>query len=96
MIGTLRALARRREALVTLSDAQRTLLALDARAMRERTWARLRGSGRLPRLSVSAGVATLALLALVIARPRRALKLASAALAIYPIARRLFGVFRAR
>jgi hypothetical protein len=64
--------------------------------MRERSWARALGWGRLPRLSVSAGIATLGLLALVIARPRRVLKLASAALAIYPIARRLFGMLRAR
>lgn len=96
MIGTLQALARRRKALVTLSDAQRTLLILDARAMRERSWAWSLGSGRLPRLSISAGVAALGLLALVIARPRRALKLASAALAVYPVVRRLFGIFRAR
>jgi len=96
MIGTLKALARRRRALVTLSDAQRTLLALDARAMRERSWAWSLGSGRLPRVSVSAGIVTLGLLVMVIARPRRVLKLASAALAIYPIARRLFGILRAR
>jgi len=96
MIGTLKALARRRKALVTLSDAQRTLLALDARAMRERSWAWSLGSGRLPRVSVSAGIVTLGLLVMVIARPRRVLKLASAALAIYPIARRLFGILRAR
>jgi len=96
MIGTLKALARRRRALVTLSDAQRTLLALDARAMRERSWAWSLGSGRLPRVSVSAGIVTLGLLVMVITRPRRVLKLASAALAIYPIARRLFGILRAR
>jgi len=94
MIGMLRALAQRRKALVTLSDAQRTLLVLDARAMHDRKWAWF-GSGRLPYLPISAGI-VVGLLALAVARPRGALKLASTALAIYPIAKRLFGILRAR
>jgi hypothetical protein len=96
VIGMLRTLAQRRKALVALSDAQRTLLGLDARALRERKWAWLLGAARLPHLPVTAGIAALGLVALAVARPRGALKLASTALAIYPIAKRLLAIVRAR
>ncbi len=96
MIGVLRNLARRREALVALSDAQRALLTLELHDLRRAGWSRLVGRRFAPRLSAALTVAAVAAGALIVARPRRALKLASAALAVYPFIRRLIAVIPAR
>lgn len=93
MITALRNLIRRRQALVTLSEAQRMLLMLDARTVRTGMWPFHRGSEGPARMPSGALLALLGVAALVVMRPR-ARKLASAALAIYPIVRRLLPIFR--
>jgi len=97
VIGTLRDLARRRDALVALSDAQRSLIALELHDLRHGSWSGLVGRGlRVPRLSPGIALAAVAGIALVVVRPRRVLKLASAALAVYPLIGRLLALVRAR
>ncbi|MCC7546660.1 MAG: hypothetical protein IT532_02735 [Burkholderiales bacterium] len=95
MIGSLRSLARRREVLVALSDAQRALLALEVRSLRQRDW--LPQLGRIaPRLVGGGAIGSALLLALLALRPRGLVKLASAALALYPLMRRLLAILRPR
>lgn len=93
MIGTLRNLIRRRQALVTLSEAQRMLLTLDARTLRTGMWPFHRGGEGPARMPAGALLALLGVAALLVMRPRTR-KLASAALAIYPVVRRLLPIFR--
>lgn len=98
MIGTLRNLARRRDALVALSDAQRALIGLELHDLRHGGWSGLVGRRgvRIPGLSAGIALAAVASIALVVARPRRLLKLASAALAVYPLIGRLLALVRTR
>ncbi|MCW5621289.1 MAG: hypothetical protein KIS79_09315 [Burkholderiales bacterium] len=95
MITALRNLIRRRQALVTLSEAQRMLLTVDARTLRTGMWPFHRGSEGPARMPLGAVLALLGVAALVVMRPRTR-KLASAALAVYPVFRRLLPLFRRR
>lgn len=94
MIGMLRALARRRAALVALSDAQRALLALEAQVLRGRAGTLVSGARLTPRLALG-GLATAAF-TLLLFRRSGALRLASAALAVYPLLRRVLSLLRRR
>ncbi len=93
MIGLLRDLAQRREALVALSEAQRTLLRLEVHSLRQQGRSLFTGSRLAPKVAIGAAAG---LLALVFARRGRAFKLASAALAVYPLIRQLFAAVRVR
>jgi len=89
-------LARRRQALVALSDAQRALLALELRQVREAALP-LRTGIRLGKaLSLGGAAAALGLLGLVLVRRRGVLRLASTALAVYPLIARLLAALRGR
>jgi len=94
MIRILRALARRRAALVALSDAQRALLALEAQVLRGRAGTLVSGARLMPRLALG-GLAAV-MLTLLLFRRGGALKLASAALAVYPLLRRMLSLLRRR